>query len=201
MSVFSVRLASACIAIMLAHPVEAGIELTASDSRTIQPTGPRSGDAGNKYFNIEGKANDKFASFGVLVFPFPEEVREKKAKSATLTLVQSIPAFAKDGAIRIFLALSIDAIGELKFDGSTADGVGSQIKDLRELGSGSFKKVETGKTDTFSLTFGDTVYDRIGNGGRIYLVIVPADAKVAATYFGATEDAKERSPKLTLEAP
>jgi hypothetical protein len=32
-------------------------------------------------------------------------------------------------------------------------------------------------------------------------VIVPSDAAVAATYFGATEDAKDKSPRLTLGLP
>jgi hypothetical protein len=38
--------------------------VTASNSLSIQPTGPRTGDNGSKYFNIEGKDNDKYASFG-----------------------------------------------------------------------------------------------------------------------------------------
>ena len=77
--------------------------------------------------------------------------------------------------------------------------MGSQIKPLHALGSGNFKKVETGKTDSFSLTVDDSVRERIAKGGKLCLVIVPADAAVAATYFGANEDAKEKSPRLTLE--
>ena len=136
----------------LVIPNQAGVEVVASKSLTVRPSGPRSGDAGSKYFDIQGKDNEKYASFGVLVFEIPKEIQEKKVKSVTLTLVQSIPKFAKDGAIRFFLAPDLDAAGDLKFDPSAPDGVGSQIKTLHALGSGNFKKIETGKTESFSLT-------------------------------------------------
>ncbi len=71
--------------------IQAGVEAVASKSLTVQPSGPRSADAESKYFNVEGKDNDKYASFGVLVFEIPKEVRDKKVKSVTLSLVQSIP--------------------------------------------------------------------------------------------------------------
>jgi hypothetical protein len=177
----------------------AGVELTASESRIIQPGGPRSGEAGSKYFNVQGKASDKYASFGVIVFEISKEVQDKKVKSATLTLVQSIPAFAKDGAIRFFLAPELDATGGLKFDPSADNGVGSQITKLVALGSGNFKKIETGTTESFALTVDDAVRDRIAKGGKLCLVVVPDDANVAATYFGANESAKDKSPKLTLD--
>ena len=185
----------------LVNPTQAGVEVIASKGLTVQPSGPRSGDAGSKYFNIEGKDNDKYASFGVLVFEIPKEVQDKKVKSVTLTLVQSVPKFAKDGAVRFFLAPDLDAAGDLKFDPSAPDGVGSQIKSLRALGSGNFKKVETGKTESFSLTVDDAIQGLIAKGGKLCLVIVPADSAVAATYFGASENDKEKSPKLTLEVP
>ena len=96
---------------------------------------------------------------------------------------------------------TMDAAGDLKFDANAPDGVGSQIKPLHALGSGNFKKIETGKTESFSLTVDDTVRERLAKGGKLFLVIVPADATVAATYFGANEDAKDKSPRLTLDLP
>jgi hypothetical protein len=175
--------------------------VVASKSLTVQPNGPRSGDAGSKYLNIEGKDNEKYASFGVLVFEIPKEVQDKKVKSMTLTLVQSIPKFAKDGEIHFFLAPDLDAKGDLKFDPNAPDGVGSQIKPLHALGSANFKKIETGKTESFSLTVDGAVRERIAKGGKLCLVIVPADAAVAATYLGASENDKENSPRLTLDLP
>ena len=201
MRILSISAACFLFASFQVIPNQAGVEVVASKSLTVQPSGPRSGDAGSKYFNIEGKDNEKYASFGVLVFEIPKEIQDKKVKSVTLTLVQSIPKFAKDGAIRFFLAPDLDAAGDLKFDPNAPDGVGSQIKSLHALGSGNFKKIETGKTESFSLTVDDAVRERIAKGGKLCLVIVPADSAVAATYFGANEDAKDKSPRLTLDLP
>jgi len=47
----------------------------------------------------------------------------------------------------------------------------------------------------------DIVRERIVKGGKLFVVIVPADATVAATYFGAIENAKDKSPRLTLDLP
>jgi hypothetical protein len=182
-------------------PAQAMVEVVASKSLTVQPNGSRTGEAGSKYFNIEGKDNKQYASFGVLVFQIPKEVQEKTIKSLTLSLVQSIPRFAKDGAIKFFLAPDLEAAEKLKFDPNAVDGVGSQIKPLHDLGSGNFKKVETGKTDSFPLTVDDAVRERIAKAGKVCLVVVPVDAAVAATYFGTNEDAKDKSPRLTLDLP
>jgi hypothetical protein len=182
-------------------PTQAGVEIVASKSLTVQPDGPRSGDPGTKYFNIQGKDNQKYASFGVLVFEIPKEIRDKKVKDVTLTMVQSIPKFAKDGAICFFLATDLDAPENLKFDPNAPDGVGSQIKPLHALGSGKFKKIETGKTETLSINVDDTVRERMEKGGKFFLIVVPADSTVAATYFGAGEAAKENRPRLTLDLP
>src|SRR5260370_37800907 len=75
----------------------AGPDFTASKSLTIQSSGPRPGLSGSYYFNIEGKRNEKFASFGVLVFPVPKSDADRNLKELTLTLVQSILEFAHDG--------------------------------------------------------------------------------------------------------
>jgi hypothetical protein len=173
--------------------------LMASQSLTIQPNGPRSGESGSKYFNVEGKDNEKFASFGVLVFEMPKDTQDKKLKGLTLTLVQSVPKFAKDGELKFFLAPDLDPKGDLKFDPKVPDGIGGQIKGLITLGSGRFKKVETGTTESFSLALDDAVRQRIAKSGKLCLVIVPADAVVAATYFGASEAARDKSPKLSLD--
>jgi hypothetical protein len=201
MRIVSMLVGSFCLASFLVIPTQAGEEVVASKSLTVQPSGPRSGDAGSKYFNIEGKDNEKYASFGVLVFDIPKEIQDKKIKNLKLTFVQSIRRFAKDGAIRFFLAPELDATKDLKFDVNAPDGVGDQIKSLHPLGSGNFKKVETGKTESFSLTIDDTAPGQLAKGGKLCLVIVPADAVVAATYFGASETDKEKSPRLTLDLP
>jgi hypothetical protein len=182
-------------------PAQSVVGVSASKCLTIQPSGPRSGDAGVKYLNIEGKDNEKYASFGVLVFEVPREVQGKKLKSLTLSLVQSVPKFSKDGPVKFFLAPDVDPRADLKFDPNAPDGVGSQLQALHVLGSANFKKVETGTTDSYSLTLDDTARERIARAEKLYLVIAPSDATVAATYFGASEDAREKCPRLTFDLP
>jgi hypothetical protein len=200
MRLLTIPLACCCLALSMV-PDRAGVEMTATKSLIIQSGGPREGDAGSKYLNVEGKGNEKYASFGVLIFELPKEVDGSRVKRMTLTLTQSIPQFARDGAIKFFLAPKLDASEDLKFDPDTPDGVGSRIKPLHDLGSSAFKKVETGKTESFSLTVDDAVRERIGKGGKLFLVIVPADGGVAATYFGAGETDQQKRPRLTLEQP
>jgi hypothetical protein len=182
--------------------LQAGVaeEVVASKSLTIQPTGPRSGDNGSKYFNVEGKDKGKYASFGVLVFEM-KKVDASKIKGATLTLLQSIPQFAADGEIKIFLAPDFDPATDLKFDPSSDNGIGAQIKTLNELGSVTFKKVKTGESQLFTLKLDDTTRERMAKEGRLCLVITPADATVAATFFGAGESEAGNRPKLSIESP
>jgi hypothetical protein len=201
MRTHSILITACFLAAVTVTPALAGTEVVASKSLTIQPTGPRSGEAGSKYFNIEGKDNKKYASFGVLVFEMPKEVEGKQITNLKLSMVQSLPTFAKDGGIKFFLAPDLSDEGELKFDPNDSGGVGSQIRPLLPLGSGEFKKIETGKVDVINLTVDDTVRERIAKGGKVSLVIVPADEAVAATYFGATAEAKEKSPRLMFDLP
>jgi hypothetical protein len=186
---------------VLGRTARAETEIVASQALTIQPVGPRQGEAGKDYFNVEGKDNEKFASFGVLVFELPKDIQSKELKGLALKLVQTAPRFAKDGAIKLFLAPDLDPKADLKFEADAPDGVGKQITPLHLLGSADFKDPEKGKTQTFKLDVNESVRGRIAKGGKLCLVIVPADAKVAATYFGANEDARENSPRLSLDVP
>jgi hypothetical protein len=94
--------------------------VTASRSLTIQPAGPRPGEAGSRYFNVEGSKNHRYASFGVLTFELPKDGQASDVKTMSLRLVQSIPRFAKDGKVRFYLAEPHDRGGDplpgLKFD-------------------------------------------------------------------------------------
>ena len=201
----SLFIAIACVTVAQAQNVagkaEAGDVVAASKCLTIQPNGPRQGDAGTKYFNIQGKDNGKFASFGVLVFEMPKKLEGSKIKSVTLTLVQSVPSFAKDGDVKIMLAPELDPSSELKFDPSSDNGVGNQIKKLLDLGSGTFKKVKNGETQEFRLKLDETGRERIAKEGRLCVVIVPGDSNVAATFMGKSESDKSSTPRLKVETP
>jgi hypothetical protein len=202
MNRISISVALVALAVLLlGRTARAETEIVASQSLTIQPGGLRQGDAGSDYFNVEGKDNEKFASFGVLFFELPKDAQVKELKSLTLKLVQTAPRFAKDGALKLFLAPDLDPKADLKFEVDAPDGVGKQIAPLHLLGSADFKSPEKGKAQTFKLAVNEAVRDRIAKGGKLCLMIVPADAKVAATYFGATDKARDSSPKLALDLP
>jgi hypothetical protein len=177
------------------------VEAVAAKTLTIQPNGPRTGEAGSKYFNIEGKDKGKYGSFGVLVFEIPKKIDASKISGATLTLVQCIPQFSSDGEIKIFLAPGLDPAIELKFDPAADNGIGNQIKDLHDLGSAKFKKVKNGELQTLALKLDDTSKERIAKEGRLSIVMTPADSTVAATFFGAGDSEIGHRPKLTVDSP
>jgi hypothetical protein len=184
----------------------AGDDVVATSGATLLKTGPRTGDNGSNYFNIQGKASGgdgKYASFGVLDFPAP---KVGEIKGLTLTLVQSIPQFAKDGKVKFYL--SADAkpgpTATMKFDATTPDGLAEQLLPRHPLGAGKFTKVKTGQADSFTLTLDDGarafVKAQASKGGTLRIVVVPDDETVAATYFGAGNATPANRPKLTIAA-
>jgi hypothetical protein len=182
----------------------AGPEVVATAGYTVQPSGPRGDEAGEKYFNVEGKDNGKYASFGLLTFPAPEGgSKAGRVESLSLTLVQSLPRFARDGKVEVFLveAEKLDP-KDLKFVADKADGLGDQLPKRHPLGAGAFKKVETGHADTFSLALDDAsrkaLAAAIDAGGKVHLLIVPDDPNVAATYFGAGAEKAKQRPRLAF---
>ena len=54
---------------VFAHATEG---IIASKSLTVQAAGPRQGSGGSNYFNVQGKNKEKYAGFGLLVFPLPK---------------------------------------------------------------------------------------------------------------------------------
>ena len=137
------------IAALTGGPARAGVEVVATGGATVQPAGPRGGPPGKTFFNVEGKNNGDasvYASFGVLDFrPARPDAPVAKVKGLTLTLVQSLVRFSKDGAVKVALAtdtatgLDRDA-SPLKFDVKTPGGVGEQLKTLLPLGAATFTK-------------------------------------------------------------
>jgi hypothetical protein len=139
-------------------PANAEIKVTASRSLAVQPAGPREGQAGSRYFNVEGAKNEKYASYGVLLFELPKGGGQAgEVKSLTLWLVQSLARFSKNGKVKFFLtepsAGGTDRLAGLKFQAGSSGGVAKDaFKVLHPLVSGEFKKVETGHADTFELS-------------------------------------------------
>jgi hypothetical protein len=190
----------------LGAPALAGTETTAARSLTIQPAGPRQGEAGSRHFNVEGAKNERYASFGLLVFQLPKG--EGDVEKLSLRLVQSIPRFARDGKVRFLLAeprdQGADSLAGLKFDPNSPGGIGKDaFKAVHPLGSGTFTKVKTGQADTFALTPDEAgrtyLQGQLKAGGTILIVVVPTDEEVAATYFGAGSEPEGNRPRLVVE--
>ena len=76
------------------------------------------------------------------------------------------------------------------------------FKSLHLLGAGEFKKAETGRTDKFILMPDEMARDElrqlIKTGGRLHIVVAPADDNVAATYFGAGNETEANRPRIKL---
>jgi hypothetical protein len=193
-------------------PAHAGEDVVASKSLTIQAAGPRQGAGGSNYFNVQGKNKEKYAGFGVLVFSLPKGDGKAEIKNLTVTLVQSIPAFSSDGKLKFYLAQPGDAgsssLEKLKYDPTETGGLAKDaFKALYPLGSAAFKKVETGRLDTFVLALDDPARNELQNliksGSTLHIVIAPEDDDVAATYFGTGNETEANRPRIKLgaEAP
>jgi hypothetical protein len=135
--------------------------------------------------------NERYASFGVLVFQLPKNPDPKgDVENLSLRLVQSIPRFAKDGKIWFLLAepsdQGSDSLPGLMFDPRSADGLEKgAFEAVHGLGSGSFTQVRTGQADTFNLTPDEAgqryLRGRLKAGGIIWIAVVPDDEDVPAT--------------------
>ncbi len=187
-----------------------GEEIAASKSVNVMKAGPRSGENGGRYFNIQGKnsgEDGKYAAFGVLDFTFPKTTaptKPTKLKSAKLMLTQSVARFAKEGQVKFLL--SDDFKGDtapLKFDAASPNTLGTQLQPTHAIGEAAFKAGTTGQVDTVTLDLNGASREAIKkaseNAGTIRIVVVPADGDVAATYFGAGNATESNRPKLSLE--
>jgi hypothetical protein len=198
----------AAVSTALGHHAIAAIDVTASKDATVQPTGPRPGAGGSNYFNVQGKNNQRFASFGILVFRLPKsEVQENEVNGLRVAFTQSIPRFAKNGKVKFYLAADSnkekDFEAKLKFDPKSTNGLGDGVfKVLHPLGAGTFNPIKTGHADTFSLTSDEAgrkyLRDQVRAGGEVIIIVVPDDDDVAATYFGAGNETAANRPRLII---
>jgi hypothetical protein len=192
------------LVIVAGTTAHAGSDIVASASATVLPTGPRTGDHGALYFNIEGAGNEKYASFGVLDFTVPKaESGTGEVSALTLKLTQSLARFSADGKVAALLVGDAElAIDQLKFASASADGLGDQFKTRCALGAATFKKDKTGTTETLTLAPDEAarslLHRAIKDGGKIRLLVIPQDKSVAATYFGVGAAETAQRPTLTI---
>ena len=184
-------------------------EVAARDSVQIQGNGPRRGDEGRTYANVQGAgSNPRFASYAILDFPMPRGGAASKDAAVTLHLTQSVTRFTRDGKLRLFLLddakTGFEALAQnLRFEPARVpDGLGNNLPKLIPAGTFDFLKGGMGDTDPIPLLLDDAgrklVADRAASGGSIRVVIVPDVPHVAATYFGAGARDQESRPRLTF---
>ncbi len=193
----------------------------AVDNATVQVEGPRSGDNGKRFFNMEGNQNGDctvetvppcFASFGVADFDSDcLQIRGEieSIRSLTVTFVQSNAAFTHDGALHFWL--TTDTTTDIQPGKDPAvkflladdpDGLAGQLTPRFFLGSGTFTQVEDGHPDPFSFRLSRQaehyLVRQIRHHGTIRIAVSPADGAVAATYAGFSND-EFSGPVITLD--
>jgi hypothetical protein len=190
------------------------ISVLAADNATVQPAGPRMGDNGKRFFNVEGNQSDAFASFGVADFNLPDREEDGEGESGrtlTLTFVQVNARFTTDGALHFWL--TTDTATDIQPGDDPAvrfvleddpDGLDRQLAPRFFLGSGMFVQVgDAGQVDSYSFRLSrqasQYLRHQISRRGTIRIVVSPADGTVAATYAGFS-NMDFPGPVLTIDS-
>jgi len=188
-------------------------EATSKPSTTsiILQNGPKTGDNGAKYLNVEGKSKGKYASYGLVRFDLTAAKAElDKMFSAgkyqitgiALNLSQSIAGFSAAGGVNIYYTPddSTAATG-LKYPYNPS---GPSLKGL-QVGSCKFAvsaaHSPAGKTrdicDLTKLAGSKELANHIMQRKTLTLILAEADPNVAATWAGKENGAP---PLLSLKA-
>jgi hypothetical protein len=173
----------------------------AVDNTTIQPAGPRTGNNGLAFFNIEGVSKGGFASYGVARFDLSALKGGFDATygaggwaldSVVLRLTQANASFTSDGDVDIYFT-GMDGSDPLQsgalqypFAGDFADAVKILGYTFTEVSSGSLEQYALYDAGGANSAGGLALADDILADHRVTLALVDASADVAATYAGHT---------------
>lgn len=198
------------VATSLAAYAQISVGTNAINNATVRPTGPRSGTSGKTYFNIEGNDYGNYASFGVVDFSAADLGLSQPVADVvgiTLKLYDAPASFSIDGTVRFWLsedtATDIEpGTSPLRWDAtSLPDGLGAQLTPVYLLGTGTYTKTANDTEFVYVLSLPDTakpyLISQINTGGRIRIVVTPAENTVAATYAGYNHSSI-RPPRLEL---
>jgi hypothetical protein len=141
----------------------------AFDNATVQPGGPRTGDYGKLYFNIEGASNAAYADYGVADFNSSNLADANgnaipstpmALNSITVTLSQANASFTSAGMLNLYISEATTTSNQpadnaVCFDATDSEGLNGQLAPLHMLGSGMFTGTDTptdpsGTLDTFT---------------------------------------------------
>ena len=185
--------------------------VVAFETGTIQVTGPRGGDFGNRFFNIEGLSfEERFRSYGTVRWNLADLRAEFdglfpggwRVTGVALELTQDNAAFTSDGFVDVYLSTddtsdAKTALSDLQypfFDPNTFEPDMPLASDSPIL-SFLFFEVATGAIDRFdqaggpgggveALSLTAELASDIENDGVLTMVFVDASETVAATYRG-----------------
>ena len=179
----------------------------AVNNYTVRPSGPRTGNSGTSFFNIEGSDNGTFASFGVVDFDMAgivgTDLIVTRIKEITLGLVQENASFTTDGPLSVYVAsptaanVTIDSSIQYQSGNNKLDCVPAVLSSGAELAA-TFPGVHHSPTgaDLPDGTFDEIVLYReaiqtaminaLNDDGKFRLIIVPDHKDTAATYAGNT---------------
>lgn len=197
------------------HAQTLTVGVNAVNNATVRPDGPRTGLNGKRFFNIEGNSFGTFASFGVVDFDAAEFGLSGPVVDVVgirLKLYDAPAAFSTDGTVRFWLSEDTTTDIEpgaspLHWDATALpDGLGIQLRPVYLLGSGVYTKTALDTEFVYALSVPDAARSyllaQVNSGGRIRVVVTPAEDGVAATYAGynhsQTTTPPARPPRLEL---
>ncbi len=190
-------------------------ELKAVQAVTVEASGPKSGDNGDKFFNIEGAKNGKYACFGLLRFDGATLKKELDGKygagkykitNVTLQLTQSPAKFSKDGPVNIFFRADTTPnlnVQSLKYPYAPGDKTigGSKIAVGVPSKTSAKAEAEESVVEAYNLTndaSGSGLKDALQAGKIVTLVLTAGDEAVAETYAGLKGVRKRKAPTLVV---
>ena len=201
-----------CLSHSLSLPVVGSLFLAAaacaqapvpvSQTAMIQADGPKQGLNTTRYFNVEGKSQNKYTDYGVLRFEtkaLKAELDKKfgagkyKITAVTLHMTQSLAPFTKDGGIEFYF--SPDAKTEIKTPASPLKYPYKPKGTLltgEKLGKGTFTKPASQAAPSapvaadYDLFKGEPgrkpLLAALTQGKTVTLVVAETDPNVAATW-------------------
>lgn len=187
------------------------VSAEAVNNATVQPAGPRSGNAGKNFFNVEGNNKGQYASFGVADFSassFGLSLPVADITGIRLVLIEDRASFSTAGGINIWLSedttTDIEPVtSPLAWDASDLpNGLGSQLVPRHYLGSGTYTPTADGTVFSYTLSLTPNaksyLISQLNSAGAIRIVVSPADDDVAATYVGYSHSSLA-GPTLELD--
>lgn len=135
------------LAIGAGGAARADLTLSATDNATVQSGGPRLGGNGKNFLNMEGSANNQFASFGVVDFATTGAAPITGLGLLRVQLVEANASFTGPGSLNFYLSTSTATniqprTSTLVYNPALAPkGLGTQLDPKFLLGAGTFSSM------------------------------------------------------------